>query len=161
MASLSLNSSVKTASPKIVCTSKIAIDVDDCNKILNILPESIKVSLSKSANAFGLSRLWDIALDIGMNPSAFIGRTPVFFSETPVTVEERNFIALKVTNFRSDNRAEVQCTLHCVSAIRNSVNEIKGLTIRMGRTIKNVGDFSLDLITQPKTLVLLIDPLEL
>ena len=56
-----------------------------------------------------------------------------YLTDSLVTREELQYVASRVGNFTRDNRAGIERTLHRISAMRNRLGEIVGLTCRVGR----------------------------
>ncbi len=74
-------------------------------------------------------------MDLGRPPEArFLGQSE-YLTETPLTRRQLNYAIRRSGRFSEDNRAGIEQTLHRLSAIRNRVGEIIGLTCRFGRAV--------------------------
>src|SRR5205823_5364898 len=72
--------------------------------------------------------------------------------------EDIDYVVSRISVFGKDNRAGIERTLHRVSAMRNRVGTIIGLTCRVGRALFGTVDILRDVIQQGKSLLLLGRP---
>jgi hypothetical protein len=94
-----------------------------------------------------LSRLTDIALDIGRRPHCWInGKRMFLVDEVDTVVKEEDIwhILEWLEEIGSDNRAGLNGKLHRFSVIRARGNVVAGVTIRVGRSITGNADLLLD-----------------
>src|SRR5919204_2449216 len=102
--------------------------------------------------------LLEVVLDLGREPEARFPETEVLLDDTPVTLEDLEFVASRVGSFGDDNRAGIERTLHRISAIRNRSGQIIGLTCRVGRAITGTIDIIKDMVVGGKSILLLGRP---
>ena len=86
---------------------------EELQKLLNILPESIRVPLEQHPQ---IDNLIEVVLDLGRPPEARFPAIAEYLSLTPVTQEILDDCIQRVGNFGSDNRAGIELTLHRISA---------------------------------------------
>src|SRR5437870_10302162 len=102
--------------------------------------------------------LLEVVLDLGREPEARFPEAEVSLDETPVTLEDLEFVATRVGSFGDDNRAGIERTLHRISAIRNRSGEIVGLTCRVGRAVTGTIDIIKDIVVSGQSILLLGPP---
>ena len=102
--------------------------------------------------------LLEVVLDLGREPEARFPEAEVILDETPVTLEDLEFVATRGGSFGDDNRAGIERTLHRISAIRNRSGQIVGLTCRVGRAITGTIDIIKDMVIGGKSILLLGRP---
>src|SRR5213596_2974256 len=102
--------------------------------------------------------LLEVVLDLGREPEARFPDHEVILDDTPVTLEDLEFVATRVGSFGDDNRAGIERTLHRISAIRNRSGQIIGLTCRVGRAITGTIDIIKDMVIGGKSILLLGRP---
>jgi stage III sporulation protein SpoIIIAA len=105
---------------------------DDLDKLLEILPLTIRQSLEQQTDK---SSLIEIVLDLGRKPEARFAERNCYLSDQIVSREDLEHCIARVGQFSGDNRAGIECTLHRISAIRNRQGQIIGLTCRIGRAV--------------------------
>lgn len=131
------------------------ISTDNLDLLLHVLPPSISEAIFKTGN---VESLIEVVLDLGRFPEArYIDRS-VYLNQSPITHEDIKFVASRVGNFTRDNRAGIERTLHRISAIRNRLGEIVGLTCRVGRAIFGTVDIIRDVVESGKSILLLGKP---
>src|SRR6185503_4354437 len=81
-----------------------------------------------------------------------------YLTQTLVTREELQYVASRVGSFTRDNRAGIERTLHRISAIRNRLGEIVGLTCRVGRAIYGTVDIIRDIVESGRSILLMGKP---
>ena len=129
--------------------------VDNLDLLLEVLPTMVKEALIKE---IGLDSLLEVVLDLGRPPEArFINRS-LYLTDAPVNREDLQFTVARVGVFTQDNRAGIPRTLHRISAIRNRIDEIVGLTCRIGRAVFGTVDIVKDVIKEEKSVLLLGPP---
>ena len=106
-------------------------NTDDLDKLLSILPDSIRVRLEEHPQ---LDSLVEVVMDLGRRPEARFPGKAEYLSETPITQNDLKDSITRVGDFGGDNRAGIERTLHRISAIRNRRGEVIGLTCRVGRS---------------------------
>jgi stage III sporulation protein SpoIIIAA len=128
---------------------------DDVDLLLDIMPPHIREALTAESSP---EQLIEIVLDLGRLPEArFTGRIATL-SDEPVSREDIDYVVSRTGSFTSDNRAGIERTLHRISAIRNRMGEVVGLTCRAGRAIFGTVDIVRDVIERGDSLLLLGRP---
>jgi stage III sporulation protein SpoIIIAA len=128
---------------------------DDLELLLAVMPPPLRHAIAGRGR---LDELLEIVLDLGRPAEArFPGRVEDL-SEEPVTRQDLHHVVERVGRFAQDNRAGIERTLHRISAIRNRVGEVVGLTCRVGRAVYGTVDFARDVIEAGKSVLLLGRP---
>ena len=122
--------------------------------LLDILPEELLVHLPKEE----MFDLIEIVLDLGRIPQARYSNHFRFLGESPVNHEELERIVQHLGPFGDDNRTGIERTLHRISAIRNRVGDIVGLTLRVGRALYGTIEPLRDVVAQNRSILLLGKP---
>ena len=128
---------------------------DDLPVLLAVLPGQY-VQAVKDANH--ADDLLEIIMDLGRLPLArFIDRE-VELSDREVTRTEIDEVVAHIGEFDADNRAGIERTLHRISAIRNKLGAVVGLTCRVGRAVYGTIDIIQDLVESEQSILLLGRP---
>jgi stage III sporulation protein SpoIIIAA len=127
---------------------------DEIQKLLAVLPLRIKKFFEKSSD---VPRLIEIILDLGKPPEGRFMDGKIVYMKDMVDKEDIKFVTDKVGVFTSDNRSGIERTLHRISAIRNRMGKVIGLTCRMGRAILGTIDIIRDVIESGKNTLFLGD----
>jgi stage III sporulation protein SpoIIIAA len=128
---------------------------DNLDDLLGILPEPIRASVEQRPD---LEELLEVVLDLGREPEARFPGRAVRLSEGFVDRGEMQHVISRVGTFGKDNRAGIERTLHRISAIRNRVGEIIGLTCRVGRAVFGTVDIVRDVIESGQSVLLVGRP---
>jgi len=128
---------------------------DDLDKLLGILPDSIRQYLEQHPLN---NSLIEVVMDLGRRPEARFPNKAEYLSEAPVSREQLDYSVGRVGHFSGDNRAGIERTLHRISAIRNRQGEIVGLTCRVGRAVFGTIGMIRDLVETGKSILLLGRP---
>lgn len=128
---------------------------DDIDLLLGVLPPHIRDALIEAGQ---LDSLVEIVLDLGRRPEARYPGHAAYLTDLLVTREDIQYVASRVGRFTRDNRAGIERTLHRISAIRNRLGEIVGLTCRVGRAIYGTVDIIRDLVESGKSILLMGKP---
>jgi stage III sporulation protein SpoIIIAA len=131
------------------------ISTDNLDLLLGVLPPHIREMLSQSSD---VEFLIEIVLDLGRKPEARYPGEAVYLAESLVTREDLQYVASRVGRFTRDNRAGIERTLHRISAMRNRLGEIVGLTCRVGRAIYGTVDIIRDIVESGKSILLMGRP---
>jgi len=102
--------------------------------------------------------LVEIALDVGRPPVARLANGYRLLDSVALTSDELDATVGLVGQFKRNNRAGVDRTLHRLSLIRNRDGDPIGLTIRIGRHLTGVGAPLRALLHETRDSVLLIGP---
>jgi stage III sporulation protein SpoIIIAA len=128
---------------------------DDLELLLAVMPPPLRQAIASRGR---LDELLEIVLDLGRPAEArFPGRVEDL-SDEPVSRQDLHHVVDRVGRFAQDNRAGIERTLHRISAIRNRVGEVVGLTCRVGRAVYGTVDFARDVIEAGKSVLLLGRP---
>src|ERR687885_225434 len=128
---------------------------DDLQKLLDILPEDIRLALEKHPQQ---NNLIEVVMDLGRFPEVRFPDGAEYLFETPVTQEQINHCVQRVGHFSGDNRAGIERTLHRISAMRNRPGEIIGLTCRVGRAVFGTIGMIRDLVETGQSILMLGRP---
>ncbi len=128
---------------------------DDLNRLLGLLPESIKESLTTKHLC---EELIEVVLDLGRIPEARFPEKVIPIGEESVTRSDIQNMVKKLGEFGEDNRAGIERTLHRISAIRNRKQEVVGLTCRVGRAVFGTVEMVRDLLNSEQSLLLMGRP---
>src|SRR5919201_1899983 len=102
--------------------------------------------------------LLEVVLDLGRLPQARFLEHTEDLPGPQVSREDIDYVVRHVSVFGKDNRAGIERTLHRISAMRNRVGSIIGLTCRVGRALFGTVDILRDVIQQGQSLLLLGRP---
>src|SRR5947209_7851841 len=102
--------------------------------------------------------LMELVLDLGRLPEARYPDRGELLAQTPVTREDIAYVVGRVGRFGKDNRAGIERTLHRISAIRNRVGDVIGLTCRVGRAVFGTVHILRDVIEEGQSILLLGRP---
>lgn len=128
---------------------------DDLDKILGILPDSIRQTLEAHPQR---NTLVEVVLDLGRRPEARFPGKAEYLSESPVTQTDINQCIEQVGDFGEDNRAGIEQTLHRISALRNRRGQIIGLTCRVGRAVFGTIGMIRELVESGRSILMLGRP---
>lgn len=136
-------------------SKKEFVSTDNLDLLLQVLPSNIREALTSAGNT---ELLIEVVLDLGRLPEARYPGRALYLNQSSVTHEDIQFVASRVGNFTRDNRAGIERTLHRISAIRNRLGEIVGLTCRVGRAIYGTVDIIRDVVESGKSILLMGKP---
>ena len=128
---------------------------DDLPVLFAVLPGEYISAVTANNN---LDDLLEIIMDLGRLPMARFVDREFEISSQEVTREQIDEVVSRIGSFDADNRAGIERTLHRISAIRNKLGAIVGLTCRVGRAVYGTIDIIEDLIASGKSLLLLGRP---
>ncbi len=128
---------------------------DDLEALLEVLPSNIRHAVEKANNS---EKLLEIVIDLGRVPTARFVENEVTLLEKEITRAEIDHITERIGTFDADNRAGMERTLHRISAIRNRLGAIVGLTCRVGRAVYGTVDIIQDIIESGKSVLILGRP---
>jgi stage III sporulation protein SpoIIIAA len=156
-------------------SEKERVSTDNLDLMLAVLPQPIRDALARAGNSSGNSRgnstgsplgnllgsmdsLIEVVLDLGRQPEARYISGALYLDDSLVTREDLQHVASRVGQFTRDNRAGIERTLHRISAMRNRLGEIVGLTCRVGRAIYGTVDIIRDIVESGKSILLMGKP---
>ncbi len=128
---------------------------DNLKQLLGVLPPSVRNDLER---ANSLEDLLEIVLDLGRPAEARYPERVVELGDHGVTFEDIEYVVSRVGAFGKDNRAGIERTLHRISAIRNRVGKIVGLTCRIGRAVYGTIDIIQDVVESGRSILILGRP---
>lgn len=128
---------------------------DDLEALLDVLPLEIRHAVEKANSS---EKLLEIVIDLGRMATARYVDYEILLTEKEVTRAEIDHITDRIGTFDADNRAGMERTLHRISAIRNRLGVVVGLTCRVGRAVYGTVDIIQDIIESGKSVLLLGRP---
>ncbi len=128
---------------------------DDLEALLEVLPSDIRRAVE---NADDTDNLLEIILDLGRVPTARFVDREIVLRDSEVTRVELDHVDERTGEFDADNRAGIERTLHRISAIRNRLGNIVGLTLRVGRAVYGTVDIIQDIVESGKSALILGRP---
>lgn len=131
------------------------ISTDNLDLMLAVLPQPIREALAQAGN---MDSLIEVVLDLGRQPEARYTAHALYLNDSLITHDDLQYVASRVGQFTRDNRAGIERTLHRISAIRNRLGEIVGLTCRVGRAIYGTVDIIRDIVESGKSILLMGKP---
>ncbi|MBT9586574.1 AAA family ATPase [bacterium] len=129
---------------------------DNLERLLEIFPRTVRKGLELHED--DLVNLIEVVMDLGRLPQARLPESFHYLSQDPITREDLRFVTERVGQFGPDNRAGIEATLHRISAIRNRVNDVVGVTCRVGRAIYGTEHVIRDVVESGKSILLLGRP---
>lgn len=128
---------------------------DDLKLLLEVMPPAVRATVEGHPRR---GELVELVLDLGRLPEARFPDGGELLSQEAVTREEIAYVVERIGRFGKDNRAGIERTLHRISAIRNRVGDVIGLTCRVGRAVFGTVDILRDVIESGESILLLGRP---
>jgi stage III sporulation protein SpoIIIAA len=128
---------------------------DDLQLLWEVMPPVVRMAVEAHPRR---NDLVELVLDLGRIPEARFPDAGEPLSDQPVKREDIAYVVDRVSRFGKDNRAGIERTLHRISAIRNRVGEVIGLTCRVGRAVFGTVDILRDVIEAGDSILLLGRP---
>ncbi|HSF44279.1 MAG TPA: R3H domain-containing nucleic acid-binding protein [Thermoanaerobaculia bacterium] len=128
---------------------------DDLELLLEVLPPSLRATIEARPDR---GTVIELVLDLGRPPEIRFPDRGEYLSDHPVSREDICYVVDRVGRFGKDNRAGIARTLHRISAIRNRVGDVVGLTCRVGRAVFGTLDILRDVIEAGESILLLGRP---
>lgn len=128
---------------------------DDLGALLEALPQRIADPVRELVDR---ASVLEIVMDLGRLPEARLPGREAILSPDEVTPEDIDYVVARISAFGDDNRAGIERTLNRISAIRNRVGRIVGLTCRVGRAVFGTIDIIADIVESGKSILLLGRP---
>jgi stage III sporulation protein SpoIIIAA len=122
---------------------------------LEVLPAEVQQAL---ATPQARDQLLEVVLDLGRVPEARYPARVMALGENPVTRADLEAVIDQLGSFGGDNRAGIERTLHRISAIRNRLGAVVGLTCRVGRAVFGTVAMVRDLLDSNQSLLLMGRP---
>ncbi len=128
---------------------------DNLDLLLAVLPPHIRMKIEEEGKS---EHLIEIILDLGRPPEIRYTDHAIYLSDGPVSREDIQYVVSRIGAFTKDNRAGIERTLHRISAIRNRLGDVIGLTCRVGRAVYGTVEIIRDVIESGKSTLLLGRP---
>ncbi len=128
---------------------------DNIEELLEVLPPEVRRTLAKHP---ALDDLLEVIIDLGRPIEARFPSSFEYLTERPATSDDVAYVVERVGEFDRDNRAGIERTLHRISAIRNRLGNIVGLTCRVGRAVFGTVDIIRDIFVTGRSVLLLGRP---
>ena len=128
---------------------------DNLDLLLSVMPPRVREHIERLADR---GTLLEVVLDLGREPEARFPSRVVTLSPQPISRDDLDYSIGRVSTFARDNRAGIERTLHRISALRNRLGEIIGLTCRVGRAVYGTVEIVRDVIESGKSVLLLGRP---
>ncbi len=128
---------------------------DDMEQLLAVLPERARRELTEHPR---LKELIEVVIDLGGPIEARFPDSFELLGEEPVAHEDIEEVVAGLGEFDHDNRAGIERTLHRISAMRNRLGEVVGLTCRVGRAVQGTIDVIRDVIESGDSILFLGPP---
>jgi stage III sporulation protein SpoIIIAA len=137
-----------------LATRQISI-TDDLELLLAVLPPHVREAVERLPHR---DSLLEVVMDLGRAPEARFPSGTEVLPVRQVSRDDLAFVTQRVGRFGKDNRAGIERTLHRISAIRNRMGEVVGLTCRVGRAVYGTVDIVRDVIEAGESILLLGRP---
>jgi len=128
---------------------------DNLDELLSVLPPRLVDALVHEA---ALPSLIEVVCDLGRLPEARFPGGVSTLSDAAVSREDLDYVAARVGQFNKDNRAGIERTLHRISALRNRMGDMVGVTCRVGRAVYGTIDVVRDVVDAGRSVLLVGRP---
>ena len=128
---------------------------DNLDELLSVLPPRL---VERLVLEDALPTLLEAVCDLGRLPEARFPSGVSTLSDEPVSREDLDYVAARVGQFNKDNRAGIERTLHRISALRNRMGDMVGVTCRVGRAVYGTIDVARDVVESGKSILLVGRP---
>ncbi len=128
---------------------------DDLELLLAVMPPRVRQAVEARPDR---GSILEIVLDLGRTPEIRFADRGEMVDERPVEREDLDHVVERIARFGKDNRAGIARTLHRISALRNRVGDVVGLTCRVGRAVYGTVDILRDVIESGRSILLLGRP---
>src|SRR5512143_3877313 len=128
---------------------------DDLDLLLDVMPPRVRAPIERLSD---LPTLLEVVLDLGRQPEARFPSRTITLSPEGIARDDLDYMIGRIGSFTSDNRAGIERTLHRISALRNRLGEIIGVTCRVGRAVYGTVEIVRDVIESGKSVLLLGRP---
>jgi len=128
---------------------------DNLDQFLPILPPRAQEELQSHPQ---LHDLLEVVIDLGRPIEARFTAGFELLEDSPADHSDIEYVTARVGQFDRDNRAGIERTLHRISAIRNRLGDVVGLTCRVGRAVFGTIDIIRDVIESGANILLLGRP---
>jgi stage III sporulation protein SpoIIIAA len=128
---------------------------DDLELLLAVMPDRVRHAIEARPDR---GSIIEIVLDLGRTPEVRFADRGEMIDDRPVEREDLDHVVERIARFGKDNRAGIARTLHRISALRNRVGDVVGLTCRVGRAVYGTVDILRDVIESGQSILLLGRP---
>ncbi|HKH48027.1 MAG TPA: single-stranded DNA-binding protein, partial [Thermoanaerobaculia bacterium] len=128
---------------------------DDLELLLAVMPLRVRHAIEARPDR---GSIIEIVLDLGRTPEVRFADRGEMIDDRPVEREDLDHVVERIARFGKDNRAGIARTLHRISALRNRVGDVVGLTCRVGRAVYGTVDILRDVIESGRSILLLGRP---
>jgi len=128
---------------------------DNLDLLLPILPPRVQERLRGHPQ---LGALLEVVIDLGRPIEARFVSGYEFLTEGVADHADIAYVVERIGHFDRDNRAGIERTLHRISAMRNRLGDVVGLTCRVGRAVFGTIDIISDVIEGGTNILLLGRP---
>src|SRR5437868_4645003 len=128
---------------------------DDLDALMAALPTEIVDRLRSFADR---SDLLEVVMDLGRRPEARFVHGEEVLLDREIGDADIAHVVNHIGVFGDDNRAGIERTLHRISAIRNRVGKVVGLTCRIGRAVFGTIEIIRDIVESGRSILLLGRP---
>jgi stage III sporulation protein SpoIIIAA len=128
---------------------------DNLDLLIGVLPPQIRAVIVEQGNS---ENLVEIVLDLGRQLEVRYVDKVLYLDSVTIGREDIQYVVSQIGMFTQDNRAGIERTLHRISAVRNRLGEVIGLTCRVGRAVFGTVDIIKDVIKSGKNILLLGRP---
>jgi stage III sporulation protein SpoIIIAA len=128
---------------------------DDLELLLAVMPPRVRQAVEARPDR---GSIIEIVLDLGRQPEIRFADRGEMVDDGPVEREDLDHVVERIARFGKDNRAGIARTLHRISALRNRVGDVVGLTCRVGRAVFGTVDILRDVIESGRSILLLGRP---
>jgi stage III sporulation protein SpoIIIAA len=128
---------------------------DNLDELLSVLPPRLVETLLREPE---VASLIEVVCDLGRVPEARFPGGVSTLSDAAVSRDDLDYVAARIGQFNGDNRAGIERTLHRISALRNRMGDIVGVTCRVGRAVYGTIDVARDVIESGKSVLLVGRP---
>jgi len=128
---------------------------DDLDLLLDVMPPRVRAQIERLSD---LPTLLEVVLDLGRQPEARFPARTITLSAEGIARDDLDYMIGRIGTFTSDNRAGIERTLHRISALRNRLGEIIGVTCRVGRAVYGTVEIVRDVVESGKSVLLLGRP---
>jgi stage III sporulation protein SpoIIIAA len=128
---------------------------DDLDLLLEVMPPRVRAQIERLPD---VPALLEVVLDLGRQPEARFPSRVVTLSPEGMARDDLDYMIGRIGTFTTDNRAGIERTLHRISALRNRLGEIIGVTCRVGRAVYGTVEIVRDVIESGRSVLLLGRP---
>ena len=131
------------------------IITDNLDLLLSILPPQAQEHLRGHPQ---LLDLIEVVIDLGRPLEARFAEHYELIGDEPATAADIDYVVSRLGQFDRDNRAGIEATLHRISAMRNRLGDVVGLTCRVGRAVYGTINIIHDVVETGANILLLGRP---